>query len=331
MMVAAMRKGQNAYLAWMLLVLLTAVSLRLFSLATIPPGLTHDEADHGITAWSIVNGARALYFTIGYGREPLYDYATAVLMRFLGPTYLAGRLTAVYFSLILIAGMAAWVRRAFGWQTAVLAAAGLAVSFWPVMTARQSLRSITLPALFVLVVYLFWRGLEENGMRINADEHGSKSASTRAHQRPYPLFCRRRRPPRPDVLHVHSGAFAVGDFSGNAGVSGLAKSAAAAASLAGHGRHAAVGRAGGCAIVRLFAGSPGGGDAHWATQRAADGRYPGQRHPALAKHAGRAGYPLLARRRILALQRQWDAFTATVDGRFVCWRAGRSLVVAGDR
>lgn len=124
------RKERYAYLAWMLLALLTAVSLRLIALSTTPPGLTHDEADHGLTAWSIVNGARALYFTIGYGREPLYDYATAVLMRFLGPTYLAGRVTAVYFSLILIAGMAAWVRRAFDWQTAVLAAAGLAVSFW---------------------------------------------------------------------------------------------------------------------------------------------------------------------------------------------------------
>ncbi|MBK8984556.1 MAG: hypothetical protein IPM39_00505 [Chloroflexi bacterium] len=182
------RKEQQTYMAWMLLVLLTAVSLRLFALATIPPGLTHDEADHGITAWSIVNGARALYFTIGYGREPLYDYATAVVMRFLGPTYLAGRLTAVYFSLILIAGMAAWVRRAFDWQTAVLAAAGVSVGFWAVMTARQSLRSITLPALFVLTVYLFWRGLEENWKQTDADAHKSKSASIRVNPRPILLF-----------------------------------------------------------------------------------------------------------------------------------------------
>jgi hypothetical protein len=162
MMNTSAHRERRSYLAWMLLVLLTAVALRLLSLATIPPGLTHDEADHGLTAWNIVNGAREVYFTIGYGREPFYDYATAVLMYFLGPTYLAGRLTAVFFSLVLIAGMAAWVRRAWGWQTAVLTAAGLAVGFWPLMTARQSLRSVTLPALFVLAVYLFWRGLEES-------------------------------------------------------------------------------------------------------------------------------------------------------------------------
>lgn len=161
MMIKTAVSPQRKYLIWMLLALLTAISLRLFALSTVPPGLTHDEADHGITAWSIVEGSRALYFTIGYGREPLYDYATALLMAGLGPTVLAGRLTAVFFSLILISGMAAWVRRAFDWQTAVLTASFLAVSFWPLMTARQMLRSETLPALFVLAVYGFWRGLEQ--------------------------------------------------------------------------------------------------------------------------------------------------------------------------
>jgi uncharacterized membrane protein len=143
----------------MVAVLLTAVCLRLFAISHIPPGLTHDEADHGITALSILAGARAVYFTIGHGREPLYDYVTALLMAGIGPTFLAGRLTAVFASLLTIAGMAAWVRRAFDWQTAVFTAAGLAVSFWPLMAARQSLRSIMLPLFFVLAVLFFWQGL----------------------------------------------------------------------------------------------------------------------------------------------------------------------------
>ena len=145
---------------WLLLILLAAAWLRLHNLADVPPGLTHDEADHGVTAWAIVNGERGIYFTVGYGREPFYDYATAVLMTFLGPTYFAGRLAAVFFSFILLAGTFAWARRAFDVQTALLTAAGLAVAFWPIMSARQALRSITLPALFVLAVYFFWSGLQ---------------------------------------------------------------------------------------------------------------------------------------------------------------------------
>lgn len=160
-MATADTSGRATYYGWLLLIFLAAAFLRFYALPDVPPGLTHDEADHGITAWSIVSEeVREVYFTIGYGREPLYDYATAVAMRLLGPTYLAGRLTAVFFSLITIAAMTAWVRRAFDRPTALLTAAALAVSFWPLMSARQSLRSVTLPALFALAVYFFWRGAQ---------------------------------------------------------------------------------------------------------------------------------------------------------------------------
>lgn len=144
---------------WITLILLAAAAFRLVDLPAVPPGMTHDEADHGITAWSIVNGARDIYFTIGYGREPLYDYATAVVMAATGPTIFAARLTSVYFSLLLAAGSYAWTRLAFDRATALLTAAGLAVGFWPVMVGRQALRSIALPALFVLALLFFWRGL----------------------------------------------------------------------------------------------------------------------------------------------------------------------------
>lgn len=152
----------QTYVGWLLLILLAAVSLRLFALPHIPPGLTHDEAAHGMTAAAILEGSHAVYFTIGHGREPLYDYLTAAVMAGIGPTALAGRLTAVYSSLLLIAGMAAWSQRAFDRRTAVLTAAGLALGFWPLMAARQSLRSITLPALLVLALLFFWRGWQNN-------------------------------------------------------------------------------------------------------------------------------------------------------------------------
>ncbi len=145
---------------WLILVvLLVAALLRLAAIDDIPPGLTHDEADHGLDAWGVVNGIRPIYFTVGFGREPLYDYSTAVLMSFLGPSYLAGRLTSVFISLIFIAATYAWVKKAFNGRTALLTAAGLAVGFWPLMTSRQALRSITLVAVLSLAAYFFWRGV----------------------------------------------------------------------------------------------------------------------------------------------------------------------------
>ena len=161
-MTAVARLPRFAPRAWITLILLAAAALRLVALDGAPPGMTHDEADHGLTALSIRDGARALYFSIGYGREPLYDYATAVVMSATGPTILAPRLTSVYFSLLLIAAVYAWARRAFGAPVALLTAAGLAGGFWPIMTARQALRSSALPAVFALAVLFFWIGLFRN-------------------------------------------------------------------------------------------------------------------------------------------------------------------------
>lgn len=146
-------------LLWMVLILLVASLLRLHDLPQIPPGMTHDEADHGLDAWGVVQGERPLYFTVGYGREPLYDYSTAILMSFLGPSYLAGRLTSVLFSLILIAAAYSWTRRALDGRTALLAAAGLALGFWPLMTSRQALRSETLAAILTVAMVFFWEGM----------------------------------------------------------------------------------------------------------------------------------------------------------------------------
>ena len=153
------RPPRLASRAWIVLILLAAAVLRLVALNDAPPGMTHDEADHGLTALSILDGARALYFPIGYGREPLYDYVTAAVMRATGPTILAGRLTSVYAGLLLIAAVYAWARRAFGAPVALLTAAGLAVGFWPLMTARQALRSSMLPAVSALGVLFFWVGV----------------------------------------------------------------------------------------------------------------------------------------------------------------------------
>ncbi|MCO5203917.1 MAG: glycosyltransferase family 39 protein [Anaerolineae bacterium] len=146
---------------WIVLILLVAAALRLWLLADVPPGMTHDEADHGLDAWGVVQGIRPIYFSVGYGREPLFDYASALLMASWGPTYLAGRLVAVFSGLILIAATYAWSKVAFNWRVAILTAAGLAVSFWAVMTARHALRSVTMPALFTLAAWFFWRALRK--------------------------------------------------------------------------------------------------------------------------------------------------------------------------
>ncbi|MCZ7544148.1 MAG: glycosyltransferase family 39 protein [Anaerolineae bacterium] len=148
----------RAEVAALVAILLVAAFLRVHDLDHAPPGLTHDEADHGRDAARVLEGVFPIYFTVGYGREPLYDYATALTMLAVGPTAYASRLTAAFFGLLLLPLTWAWARRAFGAGVGLLAAAFLAVDFWPVMVSRQALRSVTLPALLAAAVYCWWRG-----------------------------------------------------------------------------------------------------------------------------------------------------------------------------
>ena len=138
-------------------ILLVGASLRLYQLDTVPPGLTHDEADHGLDAWAIVEGNRPVYLPTANGREPLYDYATAILMRIIGRHYLAGRLTATFFGVIFLAASYGWSKQLFSKHVAVLATFALAVGFWPVMISRHMLRTITLPTLLTLALLVFIR------------------------------------------------------------------------------------------------------------------------------------------------------------------------------
>ncbi len=135
---------------WVLLVviLLLATALRLYRLDSVPPGLTHDEANYIPDAVSILHGARPLYFPVPQGKEPLYLYSVALTMTTVGQTPFALRLTSAFWGILLVATAYAWARRNFGRYIALWAAAGLALSFWGVSTSRMGLRSVTLPVLF---------------------------------------------------------------------------------------------------------------------------------------------------------------------------------------
>jgi hypothetical protein len=144
-------------LTLLLFILRAAPAMRLWRLESVPPGFTHDEAGHGHDAVAILHGARPLYQTVGYGREPLYDYVVAALMDLLGPTGDTLRWASVLFGLLTLSLTFAWTRLVFDPPTALATLALQAVSFWSLSVSRQALRSALLAPLFAAAVYFFWR------------------------------------------------------------------------------------------------------------------------------------------------------------------------------
>ena len=158
-------------------ILLLAFALRAWNLTGVPPGLTHDEANHGREAIGILDGVLRLFFPLNYGSEPLYSYTAALSMALFGRGLFALRLVNVFFGLLTVAITYAWAAPRFGRAVALLAAALLAVSFWPLAGSREALRAGMLPFFFALSVWGFWRIWNyELGIRNEEEEPHAKIA-----------------------------------------------------------------------------------------------------------------------------------------------------------
>ncbi|VAW33695.1 hypothetical protein MNBD_CHLOROFLEXI01-2710, partial [hydrothermal vent metagenome] len=147
-------------------ILLLAFGLRLYNLTEIPPGLTHDEANHGREAIGILRGVVLFFFPLNYGSEPLYSYTAAASMWLFGQTLFALRLVNVLFSVATIGLTYLWVRRRFDTTTALLTAVLLAISFWPLASAREALRAGMLPFFMGTAVWFFWLLVEPSNSAV---------------------------------------------------------------------------------------------------------------------------------------------------------------------
>ncbi len=152
------------YKKWLpiLLILLLAFGLRLHALGEIPPGLTHDEANHGREAIGILQGVWLFVFPLNYGSEPLYSYTAAASMWLLGETLFALRFVNVLFSVFAVGVSYLWVRRRFDETTALVTAVLLSITFWPLASAREALRAGMLPFFMGTAVWFFWLLLDKN-------------------------------------------------------------------------------------------------------------------------------------------------------------------------
>lgn len=145
-----------------ILILWIATALRVVALDTIPPGLYHDEAFNGLDALGVLRGAGfPVFFEGNGGREPLFIYAQTVSLGLFGATPWALRIPAALFGVLTVAVFFVLVRVLTGGKyanaVALIAAAGLATSYWHLHFSRVGWRAIALPLLACLAFYWFWR------------------------------------------------------------------------------------------------------------------------------------------------------------------------------
>lgn len=140
--------------------LLVAFALRVAYINQVPAGLSHDEAYNGIKAIDVLNGERRIFFEINKGIEPLIIYLEALAFYLFGVGPVPLRLVNIFCGMLTVALVYPFAARLFNRRVALLAVAGVAISFWAVFVSRLTLRAVLLPPLLLLTLYLFWRGLK---------------------------------------------------------------------------------------------------------------------------------------------------------------------------
>lgn len=141
--------------------LLVAAALRLPDLPTAPPGLHYDEAANVILAGDIAfRDYRPVFISSYTGKEVLFFYLAGGMMRLLGESVFALRLTSAFVGLLTVAA-AYWLGRELGLrrEVALIAMALLAVSFWHLIFSRLGFRVISQPLLQALTLACLLRGL----------------------------------------------------------------------------------------------------------------------------------------------------------------------------
>lgn len=167
---------------WLLLlvILMSAVSLRFWRIDTLPPGFYIDEADEGLEAWHILTNPtyRPLFLTSNSGVDPLNSYANALtfaVFRFFGGDVgpVAMQVTAGCFGVLgvwALYGLAGELQQLDQKTSSVSAfplkpgafpffsAATLAVMRWHFHFSRIGIEPILAPLLWAASLWLFLRG-----------------------------------------------------------------------------------------------------------------------------------------------------------------------------
>lgn len=162
------------------LITLTGFLLRIVNLNSLPLSLNLDEATNGLDALQLVRLSWLTPFLQNnFGRETLFFYLQGLALQAFGISFFSLRFASVIagtlaIPLVYVAGRRLGLDSVLAFNyisqnglpatgagshlIGLLAAAGLAVSYWHLFFSRLGLRAILLPPLLLALIWCFWRG-----------------------------------------------------------------------------------------------------------------------------------------------------------------------------
>jgi 4-amino-4-deoxy-L-arabinose transferase-like glycosyltransferase len=138
-------------------IVLLAAFFRFYAMDQVPPGPHYDETIDARLALDIRAGARPVFFSQGWGREPLYHYLVAFVMNWIDMPLTALRVTSAILGTLAVALAFLLLRRLFDWRMAAIGSAWMACSFWTISVSRLGVRDIAVQPFAVGAMLAFWQ------------------------------------------------------------------------------------------------------------------------------------------------------------------------------
>ena len=163
-----MTKPRFTHVRLLLLIGITllAAFLRLYKIDRLPPGDSYDPAIYGLDGLAILQGARPIFLTTNFGREPLFSYLVAASFLVLGVGPRAIYTTSAIIGILTVPAVYLVAEEMFSAEKGVLARFGgvlaaftVAISYWDLSWSRLGVRAILVPLCTVMTLYFLWRGL----------------------------------------------------------------------------------------------------------------------------------------------------------------------------
>lgn len=158
------------------LIAFVAISLRVYAIDRLPPGLFGDEAVEGLDALDVLAGNLNIWFHAHLGREPIYVYLVALSYALFDVTPLATRLPAIIAGLLTIPATYWLVRewaavifsRERASRLALLTTVLISISFWHIQMTRNAHRDTLLPLVEAIGYALLWRAFRTRDWKMYA-------------------------------------------------------------------------------------------------------------------------------------------------------------------
>jgi 4-amino-4-deoxy-L-arabinose transferase-like glycosyltransferase len=142
------------------LVLAIGIFFRLYMIKQMPAGLFPDEAAEGLDAQNINKGFFQPFYERGNGREALFYYLMAPIIKIFGAGFWQPHLLSALIGILSVLGVYLLAAKLYGQKTGLLAAFLMAVGTWHIVLSRTGFRANLIPLFLTMTVYFTVRAVQ---------------------------------------------------------------------------------------------------------------------------------------------------------------------------